>query len=164
MLPAAPAKQNPHAKLFHDLSVWARPKSPVNHREDSPALLESSSAMPAIKLVVFDIAGTIIEDHGEVLRAYSLALNKSGIPFTEDELKERKGASKREVIRYFVERRMGAGSAQTNKMETAYDCFRSELQNLYADSPYRGSGLDFFLVPRTRHPDRDNHRLLSRSE
>ena len=88
--------------------------------------------MPAIKLVVFDIAGTIIEDHGEVLRAFSLALDKSGIPFTEDELKERKGASKREVIRHFVERQTATVSGQTEKIEATFDCFRTELQNLYA--------------------------------
>ena len=60
--------------------------------------------MPKIKLVVFDTAGTIIEDHGEVLEAFSGALHKSGVSFDEDELKEWKGASKREVIRHFVER------------------------------------------------------------
>jgi phosphonatase-like hydrolase len=89
--------------------------------------------MPAIKLVVFDIAGTIIEDHGEVLRAFSLALKTSGVPFTEDELKERKGASKREVIRHFVERQTAAVSAQTEKIEATYDCFRTELLSLYAE-------------------------------
>lgn len=52
-----------------------------------------------IKLVVFDVAGTIIEDHGEVLSAFRLALQQSGIGFADTW----RGASKREVIRHFVE-------------------------------------------------------------
>jgi FMN phosphatase YigB (HAD superfamily) len=35
--------------------------------------------MSRIKLVVFDIAGTIIEDHGEVFRAFAKALMERGI-------------------------------------------------------------------------------------
>jgi phosphoglycolate phosphatase len=60
--------------------------------------------MDPIKLVVFDIAGTIIEDHGEVVRAFSSALAINGIPYTEEEIKCWKGASKRQVIRHFAER------------------------------------------------------------
>ena len=101
--------------------------------------------MAVIRLVVFDIAGTIIEDRGEVLAAFSLALQKSGIPFTEDELKEWKGASKREVIRHFVEHQIGPGPAQTEKIEATYDCFRTELQDLYAERivPIKGAASTF---------------------
>lgn len=55
--------------------------------------------MSPIRLVIFDIAGTIIEDHGEVLSSFTLALMKNGIPAEENGLSEWKGASKREVIR-----------------------------------------------------------------
>ena len=87
--------------------------------------------MPALKLAIFDIAGTIIEDHGEVIRAFSCALNKSRIPFTEAELKRWKGASKREVIRHFVGQ-LGANTDQTGLVESTYLCFRTELESLYA--------------------------------
>ena len=86
--------------------------------------------MPSIKLVVFDIAGTIIEDHGEVVSALACALQKNGIPFTQEELKRWKGASKREVIRHFVEA-LGVNSKQAETVETTYQCFRSELVSLY---------------------------------
>lgn len=86
--------------------------------------------MPSIKLVVFDIAGTIIEDHGEVVSAFACALQKNGIPFTPEELKRWKGASKRQVIRHFVEA-LGTNSKQAETVETTYQCFRSELVSLY---------------------------------
>ena len=59
------------------------------------------------------------------------ALGKNGIPFTADELKRWKGASKREVIRHFV-MQLGTDSGSAEKVETTYNCFRSELLSLYA--------------------------------
>ena len=99
---------------------------------------------PPIKLVIFDIAGTIIEDHGEVLGAFSAALRKNGIPFTPDELKRRKGASKREVIRHFVEQ-LGPNPDHAEQVESTYGCFRDELQNLYAQriNPIAGAAETF---------------------
>jgi phosphonatase-like hydrolase len=87
--------------------------------------------MPGIKLVVFDIAGTIIEDRGEVVTAFANALRKSGIRYVKDELKEWKGASKREVIRHFVERENNPTSASVESVEGTYRLFRSELEDLY---------------------------------
>jgi phosphonatase-like hydrolase len=87
--------------------------------------------MLTIKLVVFDIAGTIIEDRGEVIAAFKSALEKGGIPFTDGELKGWKGASKREVIRHFVERESSQESLITNKVEQTYKRFRSELEDCY---------------------------------
>lgn len=81
--------------------------------------------MSAIRLVVFDIAGTIIEDHGEVLTSFRKALEKNGIAATEAELSEWKGASKKEVIRHFVE-----AEDEANK---TYDDFRSLLEGSYRD-------------------------------
>ena len=84
--------------------------------------------MSRIKLVVFDIAGTIIEDHGEVVHAFASALRKNGIAVTENELKQWKGASKREVIRHFVGR---GGSTDEQLVETTYQSFRAELERAY---------------------------------
>lgn len=97
--------------------------------------------MATIKLVVFDIAGTIIEDRGEVIAAFRSALEKNGIPFTDRELKEWKGASKREVIRHFVERESSQESLVANKVEQTYRLFRSELENCYQGQihPIRGA-------------------------
>ena len=100
--------------------------------------------MPEIKLVVFDIAGTIIEDHGEVVNAFSNALEKNGIPFALDELKRWKGASKREVIRHFV-KQLGPKPDHAEKVEATYECFRAELLSLYAQGikPIEGASATF---------------------
>jgi phosphonatase-like hydrolase len=88
--------------------------------------------MSCIRLVVFDIAGTIIEDRGEVVRAFAKALMENGIPFAEDELKKWKGASKREVIRHFVKRAAPRGDFEP-KVEASYRRFRSELEGCYTE-------------------------------
>ncbi len=88
--------------------------------------------MSRIRLVVFDIAGTIIEDHGEVIRAFTKALMENGIPFVEDELKRWKGASKREVIRHFVKQADLKGDIDP-KVESSYRRFRSELEGFYSE-------------------------------
>jgi phosphonatase-like hydrolase len=86
--------------------------------------------MSAIRLVIFDVAGTIIEDHGEVLTCFRRALEENGITATESELSEWKGASKREVIGHFVERQFGAAS-RSDRGEKAYADFRGLLEHHY---------------------------------
>ena len=100
--------------------------------------------MPSIKLVIFDIAGTIIQDNDEVVRAFSSALQKNGIPFADDELKRWKGASKRDVIRHFVSQ-LGPVYAQTELVESAYSAFRDELERLYTEclTPIEGAVATF---------------------
>ena len=88
--------------------------------------------MSRIRLVVFDVAGTIIEDHGEVVRAFAKALMENKIPFAEDELKTWRGASKREVIRHFAKQRESNGDVE-QKVETTYRRFRSELEGFYME-------------------------------
>lgn len=100
--------------------------------------------MASIKLVIFDIAGTIIEDHGEVVTAFSAALEKNRIPFNKEELKRRMGSSKREVIRHFAEQ-LGAPALLAETVETTYDSFRAELEHLYAQrlTPTEGAAETF---------------------
>jgi len=90
--------------------------------------------MNGIRLVVFDIAGTIVEDRGEVLCAFAEALDGHGIRYTDDELKEWKGASKKEVIRHFV--RSQNTAADENAVAAVYADFRSGLER-----HYRGNGV-----------------------
>jgi phosphonatase-like hydrolase len=103
--------------------------------------------MQRIKLVVFDIGGTIIEDHGEVLAAYETALQVNGVTVSAAELAESKGASKRDVIRRFVERRWGKGdSANQERIEKTYDDFRKELEKAFSNggvNPISGAARAF---------------------
>jgi phosphonatase-like hydrolase len=57
--------------------------------------------MHELKLAIFDVAGTVIEDHGEVVLSIVDALAAHGIGVESEELAEFKGAAKREVIRFF---------------------------------------------------------------
>ena len=88
--------------------------------------------MPRIRLVILDVAGTIIEDRGEVLAAFRNALRNNGIEAEESQLQEWKGASKREVIRHFVERQPRAAlGATASKVERTYSDFREILESHY---------------------------------
>ena len=85
--------------------------------------------MASIKLVIFDISGTIVEDRGEVLEAFGSALMKHNIRFTDAELREWKGASKREVIRHFAARQETPPTAK--EIECVYADFRRLLEQHY---------------------------------
>ena len=88
--------------------------------------------MSGVKLVIFDIAGTIIEDHGEVVNAFATSLEKNGMRVDKDELKAWKGASKREVIRHFVERHRSKANTE-EQVEITYRSFREELERAYSE-------------------------------
>ena len=89
--------------------------------------------MHKIRLVIFDVAGTIIEDHGEVVSAFAAALDKHRIPYTDHELKEWKGASKQEVIRHLVERQ-GGGAVLESAVGIVYADFRIALERHYREN------------------------------
>ena len=90
--------------------------------------------MSKISLVIFDIGGTIIEDHGEVVASFCAALAANGLPASEAEIKELKGSSKRDVIKRFVERQWGNEDAgNENRISKAYEDFRIELENKFSN-------------------------------
>jgi phosphonatase-like hydrolase len=98
--------------------------------------------MSPIRLVIFDIAGTIIGDRGEVLSSIKRALMQTGISVEENELREWKGASKREVIRHFVQRETGGNALGANgRIDKTYGDFRRMLEDHYENNgvvPIRG--------------------------
>ena len=121
--------------------------------------------MDAIKLVIFDIAGTIIEDHGEVVSAFAGALDKHRIPYTDDELKEWKGSSKEEVIRHFVERQ-GGGAVLESAVGIVYADFRIALERHYREKgvvPIVGAADTGRVAKGARDSDRHDVGVLSRS-
>ena len=91
--------------------------------------------MPAIRLVVFDIAGTLIEDHDEVAQAFLSALTGNGIQVGAGEIQEWKGGSKRQVIQHFVEQQFGKTNPNNSTLlEKTYRDFRQTLERSYAAS------------------------------
>jgi phosphonatase-like hydrolase len=88
--------------------------------------------MQETKLVVFDLAGTVIEDAGQVPAAFTAALRNYGIEITSDSIREVRGASKREVIQRFVERQPGVSKADVlARTEEIYNSFRGTLAGMY---------------------------------
>src|ERR1700687_4434013 len=103
--------------------------------------------MRTVRLVVFDIGGTIIEDNGEVISAFSAALKMNDLTASDAELGELKGSSKRDVIKKFVERRWGKDKdANEERIRKAYGDFRAELENRFSNGgvkPIQGAGATF---------------------
>jgi phosphonatase-like hydrolase len=103
--------------------------------------------MPKVKLVIFDIGGTIIEDNGEVVDSFSAALEKSGLRATRQELTELKGASKQDVITRFVERQWGkADPGNEARIAKAYGDFKSQLESKFSNGgvkPIQGAAATF---------------------
>ena len=94
--------------------------------------------MEEIKLVVLDLAGTVIEDAGQVPAAFTAALRNHEIEVTSDSLREMRGASKREVIQRFVERQPGLSKADVlAHTESIYNSFRSTLAGMYKNDGVR---------------------------
>lgn len=88
--------------------------------------------MSAVELVVLDMAGTTIEQGGEIVSAFESALKQNEIPADEEEIRERMGASKMEVIRFFVERHGGKDGDSAGKVKSAYSDFQRTLFERYA--------------------------------
>lgn len=55
-----------------------------------------------LKLMVFDMAGTTVEDGGQVPKAFNAALAEADIRITDEQLAQIRGASKREAIAELV--------------------------------------------------------------
>jgi phosphonatase-like hydrolase len=86
-------------------------------------------AMQLPALAVLDMAGTTIEDSGQVPEAFTTVLRRQGIAVDEAQLAALRGASKRDAIRHFVTISGGDGvEARTDKI---YGEFRSHLSDLF---------------------------------
>jgi phosphonatase-like hydrolase len=98
------------------------PSSDIGGNDDDPP-------MP-LKLVVLDIGGTLIADHGEVPEAMLGAFSRHGITVTPQEFSEWRGASKRSMAKHFVELR-GPGNASPTLAEAIYADFTATAGKAY---------------------------------
>jgi phosphonatase-like hydrolase len=90
--------------------------------------------MDGIELVVFDLAGTTIEDRGQVPSTFVTVLRSHGIDIAEEALRAARGASKREVIYRFVKERFpGTQSDVLARTDQICDEFRAHLAQKYMD-------------------------------
>ncbi|MCE5243149.1 MAG: phosphonatase-like hydrolase [Desulfobacteraceae bacterium] len=94
--------------------------------------------MSDMELVVFDMAGTTFEDSGQVPGAFTAVLHAHGIDVTADELTAVRGASKREAICRFVERRFPGSEVEVGTLAgQIFDDFRAHLAESYAQGGVR---------------------------
>jgi phosphonatase-like hydrolase len=86
------------------------------------------------QLVAFDIVGTILEDGDQVPDAFLGALRAQHVAVTATELQPWRGASKRQVLRAFLERYYEPGDpGNAGRLESAYADFRQRLEASYRD-------------------------------
>ena len=96
----------------------------------------SAAATPPVRLVVLDVGGTIIQDRGDVPVALRSAFAKQGLVVDSAEIGAWRGASKRDMVRHFVELRAKASSADQAKLcDTIYRDFNAQLDEAYNTVP-----------------------------
>ena len=85
-----------------------------------PSILSGGSQLHELELVVFDLAGTTVEDHGQVPGAFTAALAEHGIEVTREQVKGVRGSSKHQALLHFIP----AGPEQARLAEEVYASFR----------------------------------------
>ncbi len=83
--------------------------------------------MQGLELVIFDLAGTTVEDHGEVPAAFTAALAEFGIVVTPEQVRRVRGASKRQAVLSFIP----PGPEQAQMAAEIYTAFRNRLMRQY---------------------------------
>ena len=122
--------------------------------------------MPLPALAVFDMAGTTVEDSGQVPGAFAAALSTHGIAVTAADIDRVRGASKRQAILQFLP----AAPDRADRAAAVYSTFREELAQRYGVGgvrPVRGAAETFIglrnrgvKVALTTGFDRDTTTLL----
>jgi phosphonatase-like hydrolase len=87
------------------------------------------------RLIVLDVAGTLVDDAGVVLSAFDTALRQAGIPADRDELNAVRGANKLQVFRTFAVRAHGPGAEAVRAAHEALATFNEELAVRFRDEP-----------------------------
>ncbi|MFL4477859.1 phosphonatase-like hydrolase [Paeniglutamicibacter sp. ORCA_105] len=86
-----------------------------------------------IELVVLDMAGTTINEHGDVYKALAHAVTSAGATLTPEDLQAWMGADKTEAIAALLE--LGGVEADPALVEQQFDAFRGHLSEVYAENP-----------------------------
>lgn len=89
--------------------------------------------MNAVELVIFDMAGTTVEDRGEVPDAFAGALAEHGIEVTREQVSGVRGSSKRQAVLDFIP----AGPERPERAAAVYASFREHLARRYRSEGVR---------------------------
>jgi phosphonatase-like hydrolase len=85
--------------------------------------------MNEIELIVFDVAGTTVEDRGQVPAAFKAAFVEHGLVITSDELSKVRGSSKREAVFNLLPE----GDHRVRQAEAVYASFCEQLERRIAE-------------------------------
>jgi hypothetical protein len=94
---------------------------------------QGARQMPKIKLVILDMGGTLIQDHGEVPTALTSALSKRGIPASAEEIANYRGSSKRGMVKHFVGQSKTPADDQPKLINEIYADFSEQTDKAYAN-------------------------------
>ena len=86
-----------------------------------------------IELVVLDMAGTTVDEHGDVYRALEEAVKQTGATVSAEDLQTWMGADKTEAIAALME--LGGIPADPLTVKLQFDAFRGILAEAYAANP-----------------------------
>lgn len=89
--------------------------------------------MSVPELVIFDVAGTTVEDGGQVPGAFASALGAHGIAVTAEQLEGVRGSSKREAVLRFVPE----GPRRAETAARVYESFRAGLARRFREGGVR---------------------------
>lgn len=103
-----------------------------------------------IRLVVLDVGGTIIEDRGDVPEVLRSVLGAHGIAASPAEIGQLRGASKREIVRHFVERQTMPPDAREKLAGVIYQEFQEQLIAAYRKVPPIAGAEEAFETLRQR--------------
>ncbi|PZE27234.1 phosphonatase-like hydrolase [Curtobacterium sp. MCBD17_028] len=102
-------------------------------------------ALPVISAVVFDMAGTTIDDRGAVYRALRSAVEDAGAPVADADLQRWMGTDKEEAITALLE--LGGVQPTPSIVSATFRAFRATLDDLYrADPPVPMAGVEAALA------------------
>lgn len=89
----------------------------------------------AIKLAVFDMAGTTVFDKGFVHEAFIKGMQSKGFDVTHDEVNPLMGLHKPEAIRIMLEKRMDAAAITEEFVMEIHDVFEQNMVDFYSADP-----------------------------
>lgn len=100
------------------------------------ALAARRAQPPPIRLVALDVGGTLVQDRGDVPAQLQSALAHHGVASTPAEINKLRGASKREVVRHFVDRQSPPPSVNRDELAGGiYNEFQAAIIEIYRSVP-----------------------------
>lgn len=89
-----------------------------------------------IKAIIFDMAGTTVQDNHEVETCFSQACNESGLITTQERILAIQGWSKKYVFEVLWTEQLGEGHPEiSNNAARSFETFRNILENYYHTHP-----------------------------